>query len=58
MADDARETLQERFARIGAKAIARLHENRPELRGLTAKETVTILKEEEQRRSLRNEFDL
>jgi hypothetical protein len=47
MNDDARKQLQERFARVGAKAIARLHEKRPELQGKTLEETVMILKEEE-----------
>ena len=47
MADDARKQLQERFARVGAKALARLHEKRPDLQGKTLEETVTILKEEE-----------
>jgi hypothetical protein len=47
MADDARKQLQERFARVGAKALARLHEKRSDLQGKTLEETVTILKEEE-----------
>jgi hypothetical protein len=47
MNDNARKQLQERFARVGAKAIARLHEKRPELLGKTLEETVFILKEEE-----------
>jgi hypothetical protein len=49
MVDDARQQLQERFARAGAKALARLHELRPELKGKTLEETVAILKEEERR---------
>jgi hypothetical protein len=49
MADDARQQLQERLARVGAKALARLHELRPELQGKTLEETVAILKEEERR---------
>ena len=47
MADDARKQLQERLARIGAKALARLHEKRSDLQGKTLEETVTILKDEE-----------
>jgi hypothetical protein len=47
MTDDARKQLQERFARVGAKALARLHEIRPDLQGKTLEETVMILKEEE-----------
>ena len=46
MTDDARKQWQERLARVGAKAIARLHEKRPELQGKTLEETVFILKEE------------
>jgi hypothetical protein len=53
MTDDARKQLQERFARIGEKAMARLHEKRPDLRGKTLKETVIILKEEERQIGLR-----
>ena len=47
MADDARKQLQERFARVGAKALARLHEIHPHLQGKTLEETVTILKAED-----------
>jgi hypothetical protein len=47
MPDDARKRLQERFARVGAKALARLHEIHPHLQGKTLKETVAILQEEE-----------
>jgi hypothetical protein len=47
MTDDARKQLQERLARVGAKAIARLHEKRPELQGKTLEETIFVLKEEE-----------
>ena len=47
MADDARTQLQERFARVGAKALARLHEIHPHLQGKTLEETVTILKAED-----------
>lgn len=47
MTDNARTKLQERFAQIGKRAIARIHENRPELRGKTLEETVMILKGEE-----------
>jgi hypothetical protein len=51
MSDDARKQLQERFAQIGAKALARvhsrIHESRPELQGKTLEETIFILKEEE-----------
>ena len=47
MTDDARKTLQERFARVGAKALARLHEKRPDLQGKSLEQTVAILKDEE-----------
>jgi len=47
MADDARRKLQERFARVGEKALSRLHEIYPHLQGKTIEETVTILKIEE-----------
>jgi hypothetical protein len=47
MIDNARTKLQERFARVGQRALARIHENRPELRGKTLQETVMILKREE-----------
>jgi hypothetical protein len=52
MADDARKQLQERMARLGQKALARLHEKRPDLLGKTLKETVIILKEEERQKRL------
>jgi histone H3/H4 len=52
VADDARKQLQERFARVGKKALARLHELRPELLGKTLEETVTILKDEERRKRI------
>jgi hypothetical protein len=54
MADDAYKQLQERMARVGAKALARLHEKRPDLRGKTLKETVIILKEEEHQKRLQD----
>jgi hypothetical protein len=47
MADDARKKLQERFAKIGERALARIHENRPDLRNKNLEETVMILKAEE-----------
>ena len=47
MTDDARTQLHERLAGIGQRALARIHENRPELRGKTLEETVRILKVEE-----------
>jgi hypothetical protein len=47
MVDNARKQLQERFARIGQKALARLHEKRPDLQGKTLEETVILLKAEE-----------
>ena len=47
MADDAIIRLQERFEKTGAKALARLHELHPHLRGKSLKDTVTILKIEE-----------
>jgi hypothetical protein len=49
MADNARTELRERMTRLAARAIARIHENRPELRGKSLEETVTSLKEEERR---------
>ena len=49
MADDARKQLQELFARVGARALARLHEIHPDLQGKALEETVTILKAEERR---------
>jgi hypothetical protein len=50
MTDDARRKLQERFAKVGAKALARLHEIHPHLQGKTIEQTVTILKIEERLR--------
>jgi hypothetical protein len=50
MPDDARKKLQELFARVGAKALARLHEIHPDLRGRNLKETVAILQEEERKK--------
>jgi hypothetical protein len=47
MTVDDRTKLQERFARIRERAIARIHQNRPELRGKTQEETIKILKGEE-----------
>jgi hypothetical protein len=47
MVDDARTRLQERFEKVGAKALARLHELHPHLRGKSLKDTVTILKIDE-----------
>ena len=52
MVDDARKQLQERLARVGARAVARLHEMRPDLLGKSLEDTVTILKEEERRKKL------
>jgi hypothetical protein len=46
MADDARKKLQERFAKIGERALARIHEYRPDLRDKNLEETVKILKAE------------
>lgn len=50
MADDARVKLQQRFAKIGAKALARLHALHPHLEGKSLNETVLLLKEEERHR--------
>ena len=47
MVDDARKQLQERSARVGAKALARFHEGRHDLQSKALEETVTILKREE-----------
>jgi hypothetical protein len=47
MVDDARKRIQERFEKVGAKALARLHELHPHLRGKSLKDTVTILKIDE-----------
>lgn len=47
MSDDARTSLQERFAKIGERALARLHEIHPHLRGKSLEETTSILKAEE-----------
>jgi len=49
MTDNAGTELRERMARLADRAIARIHENRPELRGKSLEETVMILKEEERR---------
>lgn len=50
MADDARKQLHRHFAKIGAKALVRLHELHPKLHGKSLKETVVLLKEDERRR--------
>jgi hypothetical protein len=47
MVDDARTRLQEILERVGAKAVGRLHELHPHLRGRSPKDTVAILKIEE-----------
>ena len=47
MPDDARTALQERFAKIGERALARLHEIHPHLRGKSLAETTSILKAQE-----------
>ena len=49
MGDDARIQLQERMAGVAARAIARIHEKRADLRGMTAQETVRTLQEEYRR---------
>lgn len=51
MSDDARVKLQQRFAKVGAKALARLHALHPHLQGKSLSETVLLLKEEERRRN-------
>jgi hypothetical protein len=48
MTDDAYTQLRERMARLSERAIARIHENRPELRGKSAEQTIMLLKMEEQ----------
>jgi hypothetical protein len=47
MVDDARKQLQDSFAKIGERALARLHEIHPQLQGKTLEDTVAILKIEE-----------
>ena len=47
MADDARAALQERFAKIGERVLARLHSIHPHLHGKSLEETTSILKAEE-----------
>jgi hypothetical protein len=42
--NERRKQLQESFARIGQKVLARLHEIHPELKGKSLEETVMILK--------------
>lgn len=59
MTNDAHKQLQERFVRLGKKAMSRLHENRPDLQGKTLNETVIILKiEERQLRGQSREYEL
>jgi len=53
MVDDARTQLKQRFAKVAAKSLARLHEIHPRLQGKTLEETVAILKAEELRRMWR-----
>jgi len=53
--DNARKRSNERFATVGAKALARLHKKHPDLQSKFLEKTVAILKEEEhlaRRRSL------
>lgn len=47
MSDDARTALQERLAKIGERALSRLHEIHPHLRGKSLQETTSILKAQE-----------
>ena len=56
MTDDARTQLQERLNRLAKRAIARIHESWPDLRGRSPEETVAILKDEE-RRTRRSPYD-
>ena len=51
MADDARTQLRERFAKVGVKALARLHDIHPHLQGKTLEETVAILKGDARRKT-------
>ena len=50
MSDSGTSQLKERFAKVGEKALARLHEQHPHLQGKSLKETVEALKREELRR--------
>jgi hypothetical protein len=50
MADDTESPLQDRMAHLARQAIARIHENRPELRGKSVEQTMMILKTEERLR--------
>lgn len=47
MTDDAHIKLRERFSAIGERALARLHEIHPHLKGKSLEETVATLKAEE-----------
>ena len=51
MADDARSQLRLRMSRLAERAIARIHENRPDLRGKSPEETVATIREEERHTS-------
>jgi hypothetical protein len=50
MTDDARERLREICAKVGARALTRLHEMHPHLQGKTLEETTAILRREEPQR--------
>lgn len=47
MTDDAHIRLRERLAAVGERALVRLHEIHPHLKGKSLEETVAILKAEE-----------
>lgn len=47
MTDDANTKLRERFTAIGERALARLHEIDPHLKGKSLEETTAILKAQE-----------
>ena len=50
MSDTGTSQLKERLAKVGEKALTRLQEKHPHLRGLSLEETVEALKREELRR--------
>jgi hypothetical protein len=50
MSDNTESPLQYRMAHLARQAIARIHENRPELRGKSVEQTIMILKMEERLR--------
>ena len=56
MTDDARAQMREHLNRHAKRAIARIRENRPDLRDRNPEETVAILKDKE-RRARRSSYD-